>query len=132
MIKSQRMLIVIVLPLLALILHTTFCEWRFKARANPSRPILAYQHEQQRGIGGLRYFPHSGLFSQGTSRELAVIVGIVAPLLLLATDVYLLLGWRFQRAVARGRCPHCGYDLSGTDHTLCPECGRDVATGDSA
>lgn len=27
------------------------------------------------------------------------------------------------------RCPHCGYDLRGLDHSRCPECGR--GAGDS-
>ena len=127
MIKSQRILIAIVLLLLALILHTTLCEWRFKASIASFRHLLVYQHEQQppRPRRGMK-FAYTGLFSQGNNRELAVIVGIVAPLMLLATDVYLILGWRFQRAVAQRRCPQCGYDLSGTDHEACPECGAEV------
>ena len=39
---------------------------------------------------------------------------------------------RRRRRSKQGLCIRCGYDLSGTDHTLCPECGRDAATGDSA
>ena len=134
MIRSQRILIAIVLPLLALILHTTLCEWRFKASITSSRHLLVYRHSQQQQAPGLRrgMKVNTGLFSQGGNRELAAIVGIAAPLMLLVTDGYLLLGWRFQRAVARGRCPHCGYDLSGTEHTLCPECGSEIRKANPA
>ena len=25
----------------------------------------------------------------------------------------------------KGLCPHCGYDLRGTEHDVCPECGKE-------
>lgn len=31
---------------------------------------------------------------------------------------------RRQRALARGRCPHCGYSIVGLREPVCPECGR--------
>ena len=33
---------------------------------------------------------------------------------------------RRRRRSKQGLCIRCGYDLSGTDHTLCPECGTEV------
>ena len=56
------------------------------------------------------------------------------PILLLALPLAIPASpWaRRRRRAKQGLCIRCGYDLSGTDHTLCPECGRDVATGDTA
>ena len=113
MIKSQRILIAIVLPMLAFILHITMCEWELLNQGRFGNELLAFWGR--------------GLFGQRSSTHLsAVVLGVLVPLTLLAVDGYLILGWRFQRAVARGRCPHCGYDLSGTDHEACPECGEEI------
>ena len=60
MIKSQRILIAIVLPLLALILHTTLCEWGFKVSFTSFRYLLVYQHEQQQTPGLRRGQIHCG------------------------------------------------------------------------
>jgi hypothetical protein len=32
-------------------------------------------------------------------------------------------GWRRQRRSGHGRCPRCGYDLTGNVSGVCPECG---------
>ncbi len=119
MIKSQRILIAIALPLLALILHITMCEWELLNKGRFGNDLLAFWGR--------------GLFVQRSSTHVsAVVLGILVPLTLLAVDGYLILGWRFQRAVAQGRCPHCGYDLSGTDHTQCPECGNAIRKANPA
>lgn len=43
-----------------------------------------------------------------------------------AGAVVLRRGWRLARSLhrqARGRCPHCGHEIS---HPRCPECGQSV------
>ena len=35
--------------------------------------------------------------------------------------------WQRRRHAARGRCPACGYDLTGNASGTCPECGTAVA-----
>ena len=40
--------------------------------------------------------------------------------------------WLWRRALRRkrgGRCPQCGYDLTGNVSGVCPECGRGAARG---
>jgi hypothetical protein len=44
----------------------------------------------------------------------------------------LLRGMKQRRRIARGMCPHCGYDLRGSGGGVCPECGAKVETIDSA
>ena len=34
------------------------------------------------------------------------------------------LRWSYQRAVLRGDCPFCSYNLTGNVSGTCPECGR--------
>ncbi len=119
MIKSQRILIAIALPMLAFILHIISCDWELLEQGRFGSELLAFRGR--------------GLFVQRSSTHLsAVVLGVLVPLTLLAIDGYLILGWRFHRAVARGRCPHCGYDLSGTDHTQCPECGEEIRKANPA
>lgn len=45
------------------------------------------------------------------------------PLLALALGTGGLWWWQ-QRPYPRGRCPACGYDLTGNTTGRCPECGR--------
>ena len=39
---------------------------------------------------------------------------------------------RRRRRAKQGLCIRCGYDLSGTDHTLCPECGKEIRKANHA
>jgi hypothetical protein len=39
---------------------------------------------------------------------------------------------RAARAIARGVCPSCGYDISAVESDYCPECGRRIRTGEPA
>jgi hypothetical protein len=48
-------------------------------------------------------------------------VGLVVIGIVLANLVHT----RRRRMLRFGRCPACGYDLSGTDHERCPECGAE-------
>jgi len=34
----------------------------------------------------------------------------------------------FERAIARGRCPRCAYDIRGLPSPVCPECGLSLLT----
>ena len=37
--------------------------------------------------------------------------------------------WRKRRRLARvGKCPSCGYDLTGNESGVCPECGKSIGT----
>ncbi|MHC4218671.1 MAG: hypothetical protein ACYSU7_09485 [Planctomycetota bacterium] len=126
MVRSQRILIGISLPLIALFLHATLCAWKWKGRTDPAKPILVYHHRENPGLASYGITPASGLFSQSGSVEVAVLFGVVVPLVLCVADAYLFLGWRYQAAVRRGRCPNCGYDRKGDRSEparRCPECG---------
>ena len=79
------------------------------------------------GIGphwGLRLGKGASLvyFGLGWGLDPGVIfVPLWIPLLLIAVPT----AWLFLtgRRVPPGRCPSCGYDLTGTPSPTCPECG---------
>ncbi len=56
------------------------------------------------------------------------------PALLLALPLAISANpWSQRRRRAKQvLCIRCGYDLSGTDHTLCPECGNEIGKGKPA
>ena len=35
--------------------------------------------------------------------------------------------WRIRQKQATGKCPSCGYDLTGNESGVCPECGEETA-----
>jgi hypothetical protein len=126
MLRSQRILIGVSLPLLAALMHFTLCDWRWRDRADPGEPILVYHHRDSSGLGAYGITITSGLFARSGSAEVAILFGVVTPLALLAADAYLMLGWRYRAAIRRGRCPNCGYDRKGDRadaSARCPECG---------
>lgn len=59
------------------------------------------------------------------SRVLATVAAIILPLLAMGAGVWLALTImeRHGRALERGRCPQCDYDVSGIGVHVCPECG---------
>jgi hypothetical protein len=135
MLRSQRILIGLSLPLLAALLHFTLCDWKWKDRAEPGKPILVYHHRDSSGLGAYGISIGSGLFARTGSAEVAILFGVVTPLALLIADAYLLLGWRHQAAIRRGRCPKCGYDRKGDNADpapRCPECGWSSSPGPTA
>lgn len=147
MTRSQRRLIAFGLPVIAVILHTTHCEWLID-RPYRASTIVAYDHSGVSAAGSRVRRPipdpRTGLVAQsGVHLEAAVFLGVVTPLLLLGLDAYLILGWRHAARRAAGLCAECGYDLRRTqadattnrDATAarsrpdvmaaprCPECG---------
>ncbi|MFO0829518.1 MAG: hypothetical protein U0572_15375 [Phycisphaerales bacterium] len=52
-----------------------------------------------------------------------LLYALPAPAMLIAAEIYLLIGWRASVRRARGQCGHCGYDLRSSDAAACPECG---------
>ena len=131
MIRSQRVLVVLGLLTVAWLLHAMLCEWEYQRYATSAMPrILAYQHERTptpARRGGRPRELYTGLFVQrGGSHGIAVVFGVITPLVLAGVNAYLLLGWRHAARVGRGLCPQCGYDLRGArdrQATRCPECG---------
>jgi hypothetical protein len=131
--RSQRWVVLIGLATFVVILHTTFCEWRFWGELPPNvdlaERILAHTHDYIASQGGGRTTRAvvTGLYAQRTvSRELAIVCGICVPILLIGTALYLNLGWRYTDRIARGLCPRCRYDLRGdreAPQRKCPECG---------
>lgn|SRR5262245_24947891 len=139
MIKSQRILVGISLPLLAWVLHVGMCDWAWRqpitrtTSAQPDQaPLLAVRgrdpQQQQRVV-----LLYTGILTQPGIEVLpAMIWGIALPLALIAADMYLILGWRHQSRLAHGLCANCGYDLRGRERGEgsapplggpCPECG---------
>ena len=155
MLRSQRILLVVGLLLVAWLLHVNFCEWVWKetvtttfgnASVRPYAPICAWVHDPQAagppvitGVGpggptatrpGPTRPSYIGLFTQNyTGRTESVLLGIIVPLLLTMLVMYLGLGWRRDARVARGLCAGCGYDLRGLKEpsARCPECGMALA-----
>ena len=152
MTRSQRILIVVGLPLLAWVMHGLLCEWAYKttSRSMATARIVAYRHEvaiTSRAVPRRVTQPSNtrrsvvppprgraaftGLFAQsGVGEGFAVTFGVVVPLALLGLNAFLLLGWRHAARLARHGCPDCGYDLRGNldpitsrPHGRCPECG---------
>ena len=124
--KAQRTLVFVSLLLLAWLLHVLLCDWGYRVH-KPSQDyarIVAYQHGTTTDTYGRTQYICTGLFT-GAKVEpgTAIIWGVVIPLGLLCADAYLLLGWRQQSRLARGRCPNCGYNLRGKLDAGCPECG---------
>ena len=124
MTKSQRILVLVGLILLAWSLNITFCEWIFRVPGVPWEPveIIEYRHRIADGpdlFTGL-------LAAPDVSRPIAVFLGIIVPLTLLGFALFLVLGWRHQGRLIRGLCPECGYNLRGDRDKpvdTCPECG---------
>ena len=135
--KSQRLIVLVGLPLVALILHTTFCDWHFRHRVSSSlvtrARIVGFAQDDPtasltnpRGRAG-RFSIVTGLYSPWrASRSLSIVCGVVVPLTLVGITLYLHFGWRHTGRITRGLCPKCSYDLCGDDETpknVCPECG---------
>ena len=115
MTRSQRILIVVFLPVMAWLLNVTHCNWVYRWRSGGSSVII-YEHDDARTV-------RTGILAQpGVNPSAAALIGLAVPLTLLALDVYIVLGWRRAARVARGLCAKCGYDLRGTE-SKCPECG---------
>jgi hypothetical protein len=124
--KSQRILVFAGLLVLAWILHVLLCDWVIKEPCKAESRIIAYNHGRVPILGGMANpYHYTGLFAfSDDGRGFAVVFGIVLPLALIGTDVYLLLGWRHDARIERGLCPQCGYDLRGAaPGSGCPECG---------
>jgi len=137
---SQRWIVLIGLALLCLMLHTTFCEWRFRDRYphawNDDDCIVGIVHESNvrqvimsGGGQGQAYYHDvvTGVYSQDhDARKLSLFCGVIVPFLLVGAALYLHLGWRYADRIARGLCPQCRYDLRGDRNKpqdTCPECG---------
>jgi len=53
-------------------------------------------------------------------------MAIILPIVSMAASVWiaLLVMERHRRALERGVCPQCGYDVARTESHVCPECGH--------
>lgn len=81
--------------------------------------------------GGVAFVAHGAsnltgpMFERGWG-ESARFAGTIASLGL--SGGLALVGFRFDPALGRRRCPKCWYDLSGTKGLLCPECGHEAGS----
>lgn len=129
MIRAQRLLLIIVLPIIALFLYFSYSDWTwnqsFTWQQAAPRVLIGWvnQTPQGRTISGMTT---SGI----TTRDFdnGVWFAVVVPLCLVTAAVYLLLGGLHRARIERGLCANCGYDLHGnkTTTTRCPECGAGV------
>jgi hypothetical protein len=62
------------------------------------------------------------------SSVLATAAAIMLPILAMGAGVWLSLTImeRHRRALERGSCPQCNYDVSGIEVHVCPECGYPI------
>jgi hypothetical protein len=132
MLKSQRILVFTGLLVLAWLLHVLLCDWVIREPYKAESRIITWNHGPILVGGGVANPEHfTGLCAfNKEGRGVAVVFGIVLPLALIGTDIYLLLGWRHQARLDGGLCPQCGYDLRGAPPEAgaapgrgCPECG---------
>ena len=97
--EVQRYFLFFGLLFMALLMHVMLCEWGSGSRYHLNSlitPILVHE-----GRGGL--IPGgTGLYTgEQINKANAIVYGIVAPLMLLGIDFYLLLGWRQQNSEHR-------------------------------
>ena len=143
MLRSQRILLIIGLLIIAWLMSVNVCDWVFNdeidrrvgsqqreiwAWVASERPVLDF--EGKTVIGTVKSY--TGLFTEaGVNHTVSFTLGVIAPLLMLLAVMYLLLGARHAARVKRGLCIKCGYDLRGLKEPAarCPECG--AATTDN-
>lgn len=103
-------------------------------RGNVRKAFVAWLNTANRG----RYQSIAAELAAGDVRRVTVLwSGYVLDTLLFVTLALLVysLAWvplfpawlaatRRQRALARERCPHCGYSIVGLRERVCPECGK--------
>jgi hypothetical protein len=132
MLRSQRIVLVLAFVLAAWLLHTNTCDWVVKESVEPARALCAWEHDLATTMAAIKLaghslFPlHTGLVvERDVDYTMAVAVGLAAPILLLASAVHLLLGWKATARLRGGCCVKCGYDLRGLKGPFakCPECG---------
>ncbi|MBL9148530.1 MAG: hypothetical protein JNM94_07530 [Phycisphaerae bacterium] len=127
MTNGQRAYWTIVLAAAATMLHLLLCRWGPASvqlgDVPPSAPLITFWTTHDRSTG--RNWTCHGLQAQyWVSRGDAAVFGVAIPFLLVATDVYLLAGWRARARRASGRCARCGYDMTSLlAGSPCPECG---------
>ncbi len=80
-----------------------------------------------RGIFPLRLLPSFQVVPGSISPRVMDVLSIPlwCPFLLTALPTALLF-WFDRRRISPGRCPKCGYNLTGNVSGICPECGEPV------
>src|SRR5687768_11205503 len=127
MTRLQRIFLAICLPLFAWLLHISHCDWHYNDQVLLSPPADSGRSTpiwiRQRFDLGSRVTLTTGIVAQPqVERQTALLWGILLPLILLAGDVFFMLGFRTRHRRERGLCTVCGFDLRGTSDR-CPECG---------
>lgn len=141
MTRAQRIFIALGVPLLALALHLSLCDWHYKTaelsfRYNTSidshipMRYAIWTHTERDPTS--RAVITTGLTTDPwTDRGTAVAWGVFVPLTMIAGDICWLLGWRRRSRLAAGCCAACGYDLRASTADKCPECGTPTASSTS-
>lgn len=120
MTKGQRWVVLLVLWVCALALHFSYFFW-VQNTVHNFVPLLTVGHARApnasaRAETGIlyRYGPSTG----------ATVLGVVLPIVLIGTSLWLWLGWRRTDALvsgSHGACAACGHPLAAPGR--CPECG---------
>ena len=130
MLRSQRILIIVVLLLIALMLHLSMCDWvLFNFVSMDS--VQGYEHPRHASLLTFRhaspqYSKNTGLVSSVfVGRAEALLFGALVPILLIMLAAYLFIGAGHSSRAKRGLCLTCRYDLRTSPQPLaqCPECG---------
>jgi hypothetical protein len=123
-------------PVLAIALHLSLCDWHYKARLSffsstgdshilMRSTIWARTERDPTSIAIVTTGLTTGLW---IDRGTAVVWGVFVPLTMIAGDICWLLGWRRRSRLAAGCCAACGYDLRAATSDKCPECGTSTAS----
>jgi len=132
----QRVMVIVVLALLALMLHTGLCEWEWDHEGFVDGQSLLIGWTTPRDIqsrnnmypGLIRVTIYHGILNEEkVSVADAYVFGIALPALLLTCAAYLAMGWRRARRREHGQCVRCGYELNFDYTKRCSECGHQTA-----
>lgn len=122
---GQRIVLIATLLITATICHFTFCTWALGSTMFWNTAIVCGWSVDDGAfhITGEPVKRFYGIVAPAGERRLAVLAGVLPPLMGLGAALFLALGWRAASRRERGACWRCGYELKFDYASRCPECG---------